>query len=133
MNATTPNYTFLSRNQQEIAEVISLFKELTSCYDNQLVLYLDQFDWEIFDTRCAIPVIRHRFKHLKNLREDLIKLRNDYINVGCAAFRDYGRFSFSEVISIKRIYMLYGYDTYFFKTKALQDYVTGKFEKAYDY
>ena len=43
----------ISRNHQNLAEVIQEFHELNDCYQGQFCIYMDSQVWELFDTRIA--------------------------------------------------------------------------------
>lgn len=75
-----PNEQFISTNCYHIGEMLVTFKEVMQMYPN-IVLYLDSDGWEILDTRCAKPLFRHSFKHIKALKEDLLAFRRNYINL----------------------------------------------------
>lgn len=46
-----------------------------------IVLYLDGDGWEIFDTRCAKVLFRHKFKHVQKLSMDLKQFRHNRIKL----------------------------------------------------
>lgn len=76
------NEQFITRNHNLLADVILSYRQLEEIYEGNVCLYLDSNSWEVFDMRCAKVLIRHEFKHLTSLIEDLKKLRLDMINLG---------------------------------------------------
>lgn len=125
-----PNAQYISRNLVELAEVIARFKELNSNYCDNLCLYLDSKIWEVFDQRRAITIIRHEFKHTRQLLEDMRMFNRDFINVVAANYGYRGRnLKTSEVASIKHLYKIYGMDYYLFYNDNLRNYLYGKFKE----
>ena len=100
------NEQFLSRNQNEIAMVISTFRELQSVREHY-VLYLDTNGWEVFDPITSKAVIRHSFKHLRNLIEDMKELRRAIVNVSCIQFNKSGKPDQVQSLAIKRLKRYY--------------------------
>ena len=72
---------FLSRNQNEIMEVFNLYRDLIHDFD-WYVLYIDKDCWELFDPNCGKAIFSHKYRHLKSLREDLLKFRRDLVLCG---------------------------------------------------
>lgn len=97
---------FLSRNQNELAEVYTRFRELLSVRSHY-VLYMDLNDWELFDPNVGRCIFRHSFKHLKSFTEDLIKLRHNIVEVGCIQFSRDGLPSKSQSWSLKYLLKFY--------------------------
>lgn len=126
-----PNSQFISRNIVEIADVIIRFRELNSCYSDNLALYLDATSWEVFDVRRSIVLIRHEFKHVRQLLEDMKQYKNDFVNLGVLNYSlSHSRtIKHAEAISVKRLYKVYGDDNYLFNNSNLKKYIYGKFEK----
>lgn len=122
----------ISRNQSELAEVFSTFQELNAHYDNQLVLSLDSLGFEIFCLRTGRPIIRHEFKHFRQLVTDMRILSNTITLVFSARIRiNQGiRPKQYESFAIKRILKLYTlYDDYFFNEPMRNYIIYGKLNK----
>lgn len=122
---------FISRNTQELAEVIIRFKNLDAVYRGNLSLYLDSDFWEVFDVRRGMVLFRHSFKHVRQLCEDMRILTHDFANLGLVIHSiSRGRKpNVSESVSIKHLYCIYGMDEYIFTNKYIKSYIYGKFEK----
>lgn len=129
-----PNAQFISRNIMEIAEVIIRFKELNACYSNNLCLYLDASIWEVFDQRRGLTIIRHDFKHVRQLLEDMKKFTRDFTNLCSANIRlsRHQTLKLPEVVSIKHLFKVYGHDHYLFQNENIKKYIYGKFEEKKD-
>lgn len=130
-NLDCPNHQFMTRNMHDLAEVIIRFKELDSVYHGNLSLYLDSASWEVFDVRRGITIIRHDFKHVRSLLEDMRLFIRDFTHLWWAnTSASRGRnLDLKEAISVKHLYKVYGMDTYLFKSKHLREYIYGKYEK----
>lgn len=116
------NHEYLiSRNQSELAQVISVFHELNETYRNQFAIYLDSQGWELLDMRTGMSVIKLPFNQFRKLIESMRILNHDIIAVGCAVFKP--RLSSSDVWSIKRLYKTYGHDDYFFSDSRIKNYI----------
>lgn len=105
---------FVSRNANELAEVISCFNELCKNTHNRFCLYLDMNGWEVFDQNLAVVVIRHDYRHLRDLSIDIRKIQNDFMYIGLGTFdRKYFRLAAG---SARRLIKIYGYEkfTYLF-------------------
>lgn len=126
-----PNAQFISSNIMDIAEVIIRFKELDACYSNNLCLYLDSDIWEVFDQRRGITIIRHDFKHVHQLIQDMKRFINDFANVNMLNLGLSKRRTIKthEAVSIKHLFKVYGFDTYLFKNNNLRNYIYGKFKE----
>ena len=112
-----PYSQFISRNQNDILDVFNKYRELLDVHDH-FVMYMDKESWELFDTNCAKVIFRHKFKHLKSLKEDLMKFRRDLINVGCIRYRESSRQNLSpkETWSLKALQKIYNeYELNFYK------------------
>lgn len=122
---------FISRNMQELAEVIIRFKNLDAVYHGNLSLYLDGDIWEVFDMRRAIPLFRHDFKHIRQLCQDMRILTNDFANLGMVihSISRGRRPNHGEAVSIKHLYRIYGMDEYLFTNKFIKEYIYGKYEE----
>ena len=79
------NEQFISRNQNEMLQVFLQYRELLNV-KSHYVMYMDAESWELFDPNVGRTIIRHDFKHLKSMIEDLYKLRYDLGNVGAKLF-----------------------------------------------
>lgn len=120
------NHTqLLSRNHVEFAEMISVFHDLNSVYDNQFTLYLDMDGWELFDVRTARTIFRRPFNQFRHFTSDMIKLRQDMINVGTANIRvnRQQRPNKNESWSIKSLLKFYSLQDYYLFNKNLQNYI----------
>lgn len=100
------NEQFLSRNQFEIADLITKFKELVTIYPH-VVLYLDKDSWEVFDTQFCKPLFRRSFKQVNTLRDELSKLRLNIINVGCIKYRRDGKPDKLQSWALRNLSLLY--------------------------
>lgn len=126
MNISCTNAQFISRNITELADVIIKFRELNDCYDDNLILSLEQNYWEVFDLRLCKPIYRCEFKHIKPLTEFLFQLRIDLGRI--YILRETKKLpNVAEASSIKRLYRLFGYDEYIFKSNLLNHYVYDRF------
>lgn len=125
------NAQFISRNIQELAEVIIRFRNLDSMYRGNLSLYLDSDTWEVFDIRRGIIIIRHDFKHVRQLCRDMRILSNDFANLGMVihTISRGCKPSLSESVSLKHLYKIYGMDEYLFTNKFIKNYIYGKFKE----
>lgn len=116
----------ISRNHQNLAEVIQVFLELNDSYQGQFCIYMDSQVWELFDTRVAKTIFKHQFKHFNQFRQDMLRLKHDIINVGCVNW-SIGRGRKpkpSQVWSIKSLINIYGFeDKYFFSNPFLKEYI----------
>lgn len=65
---------FISMNHAILADMVFRFHELNRLFGESLVLTLDNQGWEIFDCNVSKTIIRHEFKHLKAMCEDMSKL-----------------------------------------------------------
>lgn len=127
-----PNSQFISRNLVELAEVIIQFRELASVYPH-VTMYMDMDSWEIFDTRRCLVLIRHDFKHVRQLSHDIRQLMHDVVNVSSACYHiSSGSITLKEAVSVKHIFRRYGLDNYFFKSKLIKTYIYGKFKQKKD-
>lgn len=109
----------LSRNKVEFAELVQIFHELNSVYNNQYSLYLDMDYWELFDLRVARPIIRHEFKHFNQFTSDMKRLYHSILMTASANIRcnRYQKPKNNEIWHIKHIIKLYTLsDSYFFGT-----------------
>lgn len=79
------HHQFTSRNHEEIATMISAFNELNQ--RDQFCLYLDSRGWEVFDMKACVTVIRHKYRHLRDLTHDLRQLDRDLYMVGSEYLR----------------------------------------------
>lgn len=115
----------------ELAEVIIRFKELDSVYNGNLSLYLDSDLWEVVDLRRGITIIRHDFKHVRALIDDLRLFTRDFTNLYWANTRaSRGQnLNLKEAVSVKHLYFVYGMDSYLFTNNSLKSYIYGKFKK----
>lgn len=100
------NEQFLSRNQNEVAQVIISFRELQSVRDHY-VLYLGKDGWEVFDPNTSKAVIHHSFKHLYNLIDDIKELRRAIVNVSCIQFNKTGKPDQVQTFALKRLKRIY--------------------------
>lgn len=119
-----PYEQFISRNHSLLAQVISEFHELNGIMDDNLVLYLDQKYWEIFDTRRAIPIIRHEFKHLTNMLSDIKAMIRavgeiEYCRMRVSSGKNP---TTTQSCAFRKLFQIYGNDTYFFNSKMLEYY-----------
>lgn len=80
MILSTPNEQFISSNSDRISSMLVTFKELMDTYPN-VVLYLDERGWEIFDTRACVPLFRHSFKHVRQLDIDMKEFIINYVKL----------------------------------------------------
>lgn len=80
------NEQFISRNIHELTQVLLAYRELLDSA-SQMVLYMDKDSWEVFDPNVGRTIIRHDFKHLRDMTLDIKKFRQDLINVGCMFYR----------------------------------------------
>ena len=120
------NHTqLLSRNHVEFAEMISVFHDLNAVYDNQFTLYLDMDGWELFDVRTARMIFRRPFSQFRHFTSDMIKMRQDLINVGTANIRvnRQQRPNKNESWSIKSLLKFYSLQDYYLFNKNLQNYI----------
>jgi hypothetical protein len=120
------NEQFVSRNIQELADVIIDFRELNDVCDSNLYLTLEQDYWEIFDGRACKSIFRYPFKHICALKESMHQLKRDFINVGVVAATS-KPIDKTEFASIRRLYNMYGMCDFIFSTNYLKNYVYGKF------
>lgn len=129
-----PNAQFISSNIMDIAEVVIRFKELDSLYSNNLSLYLDSDVWEIFDRRRGITIIRHDFKHVNQLIQDIKRLVQDFANVNSLNFGLSSKrtIKLHEAVSVKHLFKIYGFDNYIFRNDNLKRYLYGKFKEKKD-
>lgn len=74
---------FIYMNREEFYQVITAFNELNEVCDNQICLYLDMYGWEVFDQRVGKTIIKHTYKHVRDLRLDILYLKHAMITVGC--------------------------------------------------
>lgn len=122
----------LLRNQVEMSELVSVFHELNSVYDNQYTLYLDMQGWELLDLRTAKVIFRMEFRHFRTFTQSMKKLMNDLCNVGVAnQLVNRGRKPKQNMIwSIKAIMLHYSIeDNYLFNTN-LKNYIQdGRFKR----
>lgn len=127
----TNHEQLLTRNVIEFSDMVYVFHELNSVYENQFSMYLDSDGWELFDMRTAQTIIRHDFKHFRQFTSDMRKLKNDIINVGMASIR-VNAFKLPkkhEVWSIKSLLKKYPItDKYIFSIN-LQKYLNYGFSK----
>lgn len=126
-----PNSQYISRNIMDIAEVIIRFKELNASYSDNLCLYLDSQIWEVFDQRRGITIIRHDFKHVRQLLDDMRMFTRDFVNLGSANLRLSRKQTLKhpEAISVKHLYKIYGPDSYLFRNETLKKYIYGHFKE----
>lgn len=103
------NEQLINRNHVEFSDMVYVFLELNSVYDNQFTLYLDTNGWELFDIRTGKSIIHHQFKHFRQFTFDMKKLMRDIINVGSANIRVNRdrKPKPSEVWSIKSLLKIY--------------------------
>lgn len=99
------NEQFLSRNQSEIVNVITSFRELLDIFPHEICLYLDKNNWEIFSPTFGITLVSSKFKHLKTFIQDINQLRRDIINVGCIKYKK--NVSQSDSWSLKRMQKIF--------------------------
>ena len=97
------NEQFLSRNQSELVNVITSFRELLEVFPHEIVLYLDKDNWEIFSPTFGITILQSKFKHLNTFIQDMNQLRRDIISVGCIKYHQHKPLSQSETWSMKRM------------------------------
>lgn len=100
------NEQFLSRNQNEINAVFMAYRDLLSVRSHY-VMYMDLESWELFDPNVGRTIIRHKFKHIKTLHEDLVKFRHDIINTGFMLQRTQSKPTHSETCSYKAMLKIY--------------------------
>lgn len=117
------NTQFTTRNQNELADILITFRDLNTVCDKQLILSLEQDFWEIFDLRACNPIYRCPFKHIKGLKDFMVRLKQDILNVHMASVRS--RPTSQEVSSIKRLHKLFGAADYIF-TNNLISYIYGQ-------
>ena len=104
------NNQFNSRNQYELAQIIVDFRELSALHDKQFTLYLDVDYWEIFDMRFGKTIIRHEYKHIRKLHEDILHLTNSIMHVGCIKFRPNKQPNTNQSWALKFLKTLYNDD-----------------------
>lgn len=108
---------FVSANANELAEVIYRFNDLCRNTHNRFCLYLDMNGWEVFDQNLAVSVIRHSYRHLRDLSTDIRKIQNDFMYIGLGSFdRKYIRHAAG---SARRLIKIYGYEKF---TNLFPDY-----------
>lgn len=115
----------ISRSNYELSQLVNIFFELNSVYENQFTLYLDTRGWELFDLRKAQVIFTYDFKHFRQFTEDMKRLNRDFLNLASGSIRiNRGKKPKSiEVWSIKRLLNIYGdTDTYLFN-KNIINYV----------
>ena len=95
------NEQYTYSNRDRIAEVIARFRELDDNYNNNLCLYMDSKFWEVFDTRICKTIIRHEYKHIGKLLEDISRLNNAIIRASCVHLRRGKQLSSSESLALK--------------------------------
>lgn len=78
---------FNTSYRSELAELISMFHELNEVHQKTLCLYLDSDIWEIFDQRFCTTIIRHKYKHVKAMIEDMRTLHRAVIEAGTLKYR----------------------------------------------
>lgn len=115
----------LARNHVEFSEMISVFHDLNAVYDNQFSLYLDSNGWELFDIRTAKCIIHRSFNQFRQFTTEMVKLRQDIINVGLANIRvnRQQKPNKNESWSIKSLLKIYSVQDYYFFNKNLQNYI----------
>ena len=101
------NQQFNISYRNELAEVIAQFRDLNDLYNSNLTLTLDNFGWEIFDMRVCRTIIRHDYKKVKHLLEDIHRMKNSIIRVGCVKYRRGNRPSSSEFWAYKYLLNMY--------------------------
>lgn len=78
------NEQFLYRNQTEISQVITVFRELQSIHN--FGLFLDKDNWEIIDLEFGITIIRREFKQVKSLVDEMRHIRQSIVECGCIRY-----------------------------------------------
>lgn len=104
---------FTSRNMYELANLMNAFNELN--LRRQFCLYLDENGWEIFDLKVCVPVIRHEYRHIRDLIGDIRHLDRNLTTVGmwysCYVIQDSRKIR-PAVNYLKRVYGKQFYDLF---------------------
>lgn len=121
----------ISRNHVEFAQMVNVFHELNSVYDNQFTLYLDSTGWELFDLRTAKVILKNDFKNFNIFTQSMKRLMNDLCNVGVAnQLVNRGRKPKNNMIwSIKSLLNYYPLDDRYIYNTNLKNYMNYGFKQ----
>lgn len=125
---------FITRSNFEFSNLINMFFELNSVYDNQFTLYLDTQGWELFDLRRARSIYRYDFKHIRQFTDDMRILSRDFLNLssGTIHINRGKRPKSHETWSIKKLMRLYGTDDKYLFNQNVINYVRNGIKKEND-
>lgn len=101
------NEQFISRNQTKLAEVITVFKELTDSNNQRFCLYVDSTSWELFDQFVGRTIFRHEFKHIYTLIDNMRLLNQMIMNTAFIPWRKDGHLKHKEASAVKYLNKLY--------------------------